>query len=151
MSSSIVLAIIQTVLLVIFFIYQKTHYSWLTDGFAELLALIATSIVYICMRVCNIYHVGLGINLCLFFVVNLSFFYLGIGPNLIEETWYHEMECHKKLNSVGIELDKFENKTRQEQLDFLVEKGLIRNSKDLKWWEPVLKKKKEKIADEKAI
>lgn len=151
MSSSIVLAIIQTVLLVIFFIYQKIHYSWLTDGFAELLALIATSIVYICMRVCNIYHIGLDINLCLFFVVNLSFLLLGIGPNLINEMWYHENECYKKLNVTDDELGTFKNKTRQEQLNFLVEKGLIRNSKDLKWWEPVLKKKKEKIADEKAI
>lgn len=144
MSSSIVLAIIQTVLLVIFFIYQKIHYSWLTDGFAELLALIATSIVYICMRVCNIYHVGLGINLCLFFVVNLSFLFLGIRPNLIDEMWYHENECYEKLNSVGTKPDKFENKTRQKQLDFLIKKGLIQNSKDLKWWEPVLKKEKEK-------
>lgn len=144
MNSSIVLAIIQTVLLIAFFIYQKTHYSWLTDGFAELLALIATSIVYICMRVCNIYHIGLGINLCLFFVVNLSFFFLGIGPNLADEMQYHEEECYEKLNSVGIKPDKFENKTRQKQLDFLLEKGLIRNDKDLKWWEPVLVQEKDK-------
>lgn len=144
MSSSAIIAIIQTVLLVIFFIYRKSHYSWLTDGFADLLALISTSIVYICMKVCNIYHVGLGINLCLFLIVNLTFFFLGIGPNLIDEMWYHENECYKKLNVTDDELDTFKNKTRQEQLNFLLEKGLIQNSKDLKWWEPVLTKKKER-------
>lgn len=144
MSSSIVLAIIQTVLLVIFFIYRKSHYSWLTDGFADLLALISTSIVYICMKVCNIYHVGLAMNLCLFFVVNLSFLLFGIGPNLINEMWYHEKECYKKLNITDDELDVFRNKTRQEQLNFLLEKGLVRNNKDLKWWEPVLTQEKER-------
>lgn len=144
MSSSAIIAIIQTVLLVIFFIYRKSHYSWLTDGFADLLALISTSIVYICMKVCNIYHVGLDINLCLFLIVNLTFFFLGIGPNLIDEMWYHENECYKKLNVTDDELDTFKNKTRQEQLNFLLEKGLIQNSKDLKWWEPVLTQEKDK-------
>lgn len=144
MSSSAIIAIIQTVLLIIFFIYRKSHYSWLTDGFADLLALISTSIVYICMKVCNIYHIGLGINLCLFFIVNLSFLLFGIGPNLIDEMWYHEKECYKKLNVTDDELDVFRNKTRQEQLNFLLEKGLIQNSKDLKWWEPVLTQKKER-------
>ena len=144
MSSSAIIAIIQTMLLVIFFIYRKYHYSWLTDGFADLLVLISTSIVYICMKVCNIYHIGLAMNLCLFFIVNLTFFFLGIGPNLIDEMWYHENECYKKLNVTDDELDTFKNKTRQEQLNFLLEKGLIQNSKDLKWWEPVLTQEKER-------
>lgn len=144
MSSSTIIAIIQTVLLVIFFIYQKSHYSWLTDGDADLLALISTSIIYICMKVCNIYHVGLGMNLCLFFIVNLTFLFLGIIPNLIDETKNHENECYKKLNATDDELDVFRNKTRQEQLNFLLEKGFIRNSKDLKWWEPVLTQEKER-------
>lgn len=144
MSSSAIIAIIQTVLLVIFFIYRKSHYSWLTDEFADLLALISTSIVYICMKVCNIYHVGLGMNLYLFFIVNLTFLFLGIIPNLIDETQNHENECYKKLNVTDDELDVFRNKTRQEQLNFLLKKGLIQNSKDLKWWEPVLTQEKDK-------
>ena len=76
--------------------------------------------------------------------MNLTFFFLGIGPNLIDEMWYHENECYKKLNVTDDELDTFKNKTRQEQLSFLLEKGLIQNSKDLKWWEPVLTQEKDK-------
>lgn len=143
MSSSTIIVIIQTVLLVIFFIYRKSHYSWLTDGLADLLALIATSLVYLCMKVCGIYHVCLSITLCLFFMVNLSFLFLGIRPNLIDEVENHEKECYERLNATDAELDIFKNKTRLEQLDFLLEKGLIQNSKDLKWWEPVLTQKKE--------
>lgn len=153
MSSNIIIAIIQTILLIIFFLYRKSYYSWLTDGNIDLLALIATSIVYICMEIGGIYHFCFSANLWLFLSINLGCLVFGIIPDLVKAMDKHKKECYKflreKCDVSDDEFDAFKSKSRKEQLDFLLglrtvetKENLIKNAKDLKWWEPILSRRK---------